>query len=167
MQFDYITARKMQVQTRMKRRTLQWRICLMRHALGPLNEQLSSREQCSVPQGGLSLAGSMLAVGSGPRGSDSTVIAPSSVLGHGLPFPCVWCEMLTLHPCPQTWTSHSFCSLPWLTDSAGGDTDVSSYIQAFVAQVWACVGGLTQWLGSGPPQSFFAARHSFELFCVV
>lgn len=81
MQFDYITAREMQVQTRMKRQTLQWRICLMRHALGPLNEQLSSREQCSVPQGGLSLAGSMLAVGSGPRGSDSTVIA--------LPFPCV------------------------------------------------------------------------------
>lgn len=44
----------------------------MRHALGPLNEQLSSREQRSVPQGGLSLAGLMLAVGSGPRGSDSS-----------------------------------------------------------------------------------------------
>lgn len=42
MRFDYITARKMQVQTRMKRQTLQWRICLMRHALGSLNEQLSS-----------------------------------------------------------------------------------------------------------------------------
>lgn len=40
MQFDYI--KKLQVQTRMKRQTLQRRICLMRYALGPLNEQLSS-----------------------------------------------------------------------------------------------------------------------------
>lgn len=42
MHFDYITAKKLQVQTRMKRQTLQWRICHMRHALGALHEQLSS-----------------------------------------------------------------------------------------------------------------------------
>lgn len=101
MQFDYITARKMQVQTRMKTRTLQWRICLMRHAPAPLNEQPSSREQCSVPQGGLSLAGSMLAVGSGPRGSDRIVIAPSSCWDMAFPSPV--CDVRCLHftPAPR------------------------------------------------------------------
>lgn len=113
MQFDYITAKKMQVQTRMKRQTLQWRIYLMRHALGILNEQLSS-------------LGAVL--------SASGWVKPGRV------------------------SAGCSCSLPWLTDSTSGGTDVSISIQACAARVWACVGWLTQCLGLGPPQSFFCCQ---------
>lgn len=83
----------------------------------------------------------LLAVGSGPSGSDSAVIALSSVLRHGLAFPHVRCEIaLALCPHPQTWTSPNSCSLLWLSDNVGGGTDVSTYVQAFAAQIRACIG---------------------------
>lgn len=125
----------------------------------------ASSEQSSVHQRGLSTTGSMLlALGWGPSGSHSIAIALRSVLGHGLPFPHVRCEMLTLCPCPQTWTSPNSCSLLWLSDNVGGGTDVSTYVQAFAAQIMACIGKFMQWLGSGPPQGFLLPGTALSCF---
>lgn len=153
----------MQVQTRMKWQTLQWRICVMRHALGSLNEQLSSLGAAFSASGWVKPGG--VSAGCRVRSQGQWQLwAPSSALGQGLPFSCVWCEMLALHPCPQTWTSHSSYSLPWLTDSTGGDTDVSIYIQTFVAWGWACVGWLIQCLGQDLHKAFLLSGRALSCF---
>lgn len=69
MQFDCVTARTTRLQTRMKRQSLQWRVCLMRHALGLLNVQLSSLRAVFCAQGGQCRM--LLAAGSGPSGWDT------------------------------------------------------------------------------------------------
>ena len=104
----------------------------------------------------------LLAVGSGPSGSNGTAIALSSVLGTWSPLPP--CEMFTLRLCPQIWTSPSSCSLLWLRDDMSGGTDVSTYVQAFAAQIRACIGKLVQWLGLGPPQGFLLPGTALSCF---
>lgn len=78
----------------------------------------------------------------------------TSVLVHVLLLPHMKCEMLTLHPCLQTWTSPSSCSHLWLSNNVDGGTDVNTYVQTFVAQIRACKGKLKQCPRSWSPQGF-------------
>lgn len=163
MHFNYITAKKIQVQTRMKRQTLQWRICLMRWALGPLNDQLSSLGAVFSASEWVNLVGSMLAVGPGPRGSDNSKLCAGT--WPSLPLCVMWDAYTSPVPPDLELTQLLLPPLaPWFSRWRHWCEHPHPGIRV---RVWACVGWLTQCPGSGPPQSCFAVRHSFELFCVV